>query len=326
MSLLAVLVMQLAVQVTPNAAALTRLRALMQSLEFEAAEKAATVLLTQPELTLEQRLAAYEAQGTSRAVMGEDEPAAQSFRMLLLARPDFELRSDISPKISKVFMRVQREERALAQASAEVARARRISEIKLNSALPTQAKGGQPLPWVLRFRDPQSSIEQVRVSFRREGQQSYSVLALESHDGEWRGRIGASETASPKPSALDYFIETSDAQGPLLRMGSTAAPLVVQLSSGEPAVHRPLPKPLFWSGVGVSAALSATAIGLKVALDVTQARYAQLSGGPGVLDGAAIAGAQHQGASLATGLTISLCSTIVMLVATAVVGLLTDFE
>ncbi|MEW5738565.1 MAG: hypothetical protein AB1938_06540, partial [Myxococcota bacterium] len=169
------------------AAAVAQLEALYGNLEYDAVIPAADALLKRTDLTLDQQLEVYRLQGSAKAIVEDPVDAEKPFRLLLRARPDYDLPANTPPKILAVFRKVQSEEKALAGKLREVERARIISGLKLLDELPEEAKGGKPLKFSLRLRDPQGSVEAVRIPYRRAGEKTYSSLARQ-RGGEGDGR------------------------------------------------------------------------------------------------------------------------------------------
>lgn len=200
-------------------------------------------VLARPDLTLDQKLEAYRLLGSAKAIVEDPAEAEKPFRLLLRARADFDLSAETPPKILAVFRKVQSEERALADQLREVERDRIISGLKLLGEPPNTARGGRPLPLSFRLRDPTSAVEVVRVPYRRQGTPAFSTLALErSAEGDWRGLIPAEFTSDEKGFQMEYYVETADTRGPLLRLGTEKAPLNLTVSAGTIAQARPPPR------------------------------------------------------------------------------------
>ncbi len=141
----------------------------------------------------------------------------------------------------------------------------------------------------------------------------------------------AESTASPSGFSLQYFVETRDARGPLLTVGSEAAPLVVEVLPGQvPAqVFKPVPKAVFFGAVGVTGASALAVAGLSVALNLTQSRYQTLANGPAphtVFDTEALVGLGRTGSALAVATNVALVAVSVSMLTTLILGILTKFD
>ena len=300
-----------------SARLLEKVKELYRSLEYEKVIPVAEQLLERDDLAVDQRLDAYRYYGSAKAIVEDPIEAERPFRMLLRSRPDYDLPPDTPPKILNVFRRVQTEEKALASQLREVERARIVSQLKLIGDLPTQGRGGRALALSLRLRDPTGSVDAVLVPYRREGQASFSSLALQRDDaGDWRGAIPAEFTADEAGFTLEYFIQTLDAVGPLLEEGTAREPRRIAISAG--AIDRarpPVPRWAFFTGVGLTAVAGLGAGGSGYALSQTQANY-RLKAGAADRDGALLALRARQGDQLATATNAALISAGVALLAT----------
>lgn len=237
------------------AAALARVSALYDALEYERVVTEASALLARPELPLDVRIEAYRIQGCARAIVADPVDAEQPFRLLLRARPDYELPDSTPPKILAVFRKVQSEERALALTLKQVDRKRLIESLRLRGDPPKEARGGQPLLFSWRLKDPLGVVDTVELPWRKAGQRGFSSLALErSADGTWQGRIPAELTASETGFQLEYFVRTADAEGVLLARGDEAAPLRVSILPGRVTSTRvrPIPPAVFWTSTALT--------------------------------------------------------------------------
>lgn len=313
----------------PPEAAVAQLNSLYTNLEYDKVIPAADALLKRSDLTLEQQLEVYRLQGSAKAIVEDPVDAEKPFRLLLRARPDYDLPANTPPKILSVFRKVQVEEQALAGKLKEVERARIITSLKLLDELPVEAKGGKPLHFSLRLRDPQGAVEAVRVPYRRAGEKTYSSLALKrGEEGDWRGAIPGEFTASKDGFQLEYFVETADAQGPLLVVGAELTPRQVIVAPGlvETKAHKPVHRAAFWTSAAVTVALGLAAGALGLAFGVNQAQYRELASSGGEVDGAVLAQKAQAGSALAAATNASLIACGVGAVTTAVLWPLTDFS
>lgn len=238
--------------------AMAQLDSLYKTLEYAAVIPLAEQVLARSDLSSEQRLEAYRLQGSARAIVEDPVDAERPFRLLLRARPDYEMPGDTPPKILAVFRKVQSEEKALASQLKGVERSRLIAGLRLTGEPPNEAQGGRPVRFSYRLRDTAGVVEAVKVQYRRVGQRSFSSLALErSEDGEWRGFIPGEFTADEKGFGLEYFTETSDREGLLLASGSEKQPLVITVLPGQVPVQafKPVPKAVFFTSLALTGAI-----------------------------------------------------------------------
>ncbi len=267
-------------------AEVARIQGLFEALDYESVVTATVQLLGRPELPLDARVEAYRLQGCARAVVEDPVDAEQPFRLLLRARPTYELPDTTSPKILAVFRKVQSEERALNATMRQVERKRLIANLSLIGEAPTQAVGGQPLRFSWRLRDPQGVVDGVEVPYRKAGQHGFSTLNLERSDtGVWKGLIPADFTANDQGLTLEYFVRTVDREGPLLMLGSEGEPKSVRLSAGATQVarYKPLSRAAFWTSTVVTVLFALAAGGFALAVPFEERAYQQgaLAGRPG---------------------------------------------
>lgn len=305
-----------------------RVRNLYAALEYDGVIPLAEEALRRQDLALSDKLDAYRLLGSAKAIVEDPSEAEKPFRLLLRAQADFDLGAETPPKILAVFRKVQSEEKALADQLRGVQRDRIISGLKLIGEPPRTARGGRPLPLSFRLRDATGAVEQLRVPYRRQGTAVFSTLALErSAEGDWRGLVPAEFTSDAKGFRMEYFIETADSGGPLLRVGGEAKPLTLEVTPGTIAQARPPPLPrwLFFTSAALTVAAGGTAGGLAAAFHSTQDGYkAQLASGQ-PLEGSTLTQQRQLGDQLAAGTNGALIAVGVTAIATAIIAALTDF-
>lgn len=275
------------------------------ALEYDTVAALAEVILSIEGLDIDKRLDAFLLQASSLAITADPQTAEVPFRLLLRARPDFEMPKSTPPKILGVFQKVQSEERAIIEQVRAVARRRVVQGMELLGNPPVEGRGGRPLPFSFRLRDPTSAVTNFEVPFRRQGDSAFSSMALKrDSEGNWRGTIPAEWTASERGFVLEYYLVTRDEGGPLLTRGEATNPLLVGVSPG--AVERQIPKPVprwtMWTGAGVSAAAVVAAGGLWLATARAQSDYdGYLARGQvGVIDGSVLASKARTGHTLSS--------------------------
>lgn len=307
--------------------ALAQLEELYRALEYEQVIPVAAAVLTRTDLTEQQRLEAYRLQGSARAIVEDPVDAERPFRLLLRARPDYDLPAETPPKILAVFRKVQSEEKALTSQLREVERKRVVANLRLSGEPASQAQGGRPVVFAYRVRDTAGVVESVRVLYRREGQRAFSALALErAESGEWRGLIPGEFTADEKGFVLEYVTETADREGPLLVAGSEASPQRITVAPGQVPVKsfKPIPQPLFWSSVGLTGAAGVATGVLAGLFWQEQSAFTRAVSAPQV-QGAELVAQINRGQTWATATNVLLVSTAVALAATLILLPLTRF-
>jgi hypothetical protein len=308
----------------PTPELMEELRTRYRALEYDAVIPLGDAVLARDDLKVDDRRDALRLYGTAKAIVEDPIEAERPFRTLLRSWPDFDLPNDTPPKILAVFRKVQSEERALAAQLREVERSKIVAGLKLLGEPPDRAKGGKPLSLSFRLRDPTGAVETVRLNYRRHGEASFSSLALKRDEvGNWSGQLPAEFTASPDGFALEYDVETLDASGPLLSLGSAATPKQIQVEAGALVTAKPPPVPrsLWFVSFALTAALGAGELALKLSLDATQADYARRSSLPDY-PGTDLVRREGQGRSLATFTTAGL---IALSIAAALCAALAPF-
>jgi len=302
-----------------------------QKLDYDEVVPIVAEVLAREGLSADQKLDAYLLQGTSLAVIGDPIEAETSFRLLLRGRPSFDLPADTAPKILAVFRKVQIEERAIAGQLGAMERQRIISELKLNNSAPAKITGGSPLVFAYRLRDTRNAVEAFSVWYRRGGDPSFSALALQrDEEGIWRGALPGEWTASEQGFALEYHLETSDDDGPLLTAGSAAQPLLIEVAPGsvEDAAPPPLPLWSFAAVAGTAIALGITASGTAVATLIVQQDHDAMAerSRSEVLPGSELAELRSTGQALALATTVLWVSSGVMALAAGGMALFVDWS
>ncbi|HEY4222346.1 MAG TPA: hypothetical protein VGO62_13420, partial [Myxococcota bacterium] len=253
-----------------------RAKQLHEALDYDQVLPLVTEVLSRgAAVAIDTQLDAYVLQGSCLAIIGNPIDAEAPFRRLLRGRPDFELPSDTPPKIMQVFRKVQSEEQAIARQMEEITRARVIKGMQLLGAHPDHVKGGRPVVFDYTLKDPALAAKTVRVQYRKKGEPAYSSLALSNEGGRWRGQIPGEWTANEGGAQMEMYVETLDAKGPLLTIGTAAQPMVKDISPG--AVDRSSPPPLppwsVWVGAGTAAALVAAGAGVGAGEQAVQTSY-----------------------------------------------------
>lgn len=297
---------------------LARATAAYASLEYDAVIPLTDVLLQRDDLALDEKLEAHRLNGSAKAIVQDPLEAERPFRLLLRLRPDYELPPATPPKILAAFRKVQTEERALSQQADNYRREQVVKQLTLLDGPPEKARGGRALPFVFRLRDPGANVETVSVPYRRAGQPSFSVMALErNEDGTWRGTLPAEFTADPTGFALEYYVETADAKGPLLKRGSSAAPLRIDIGAGAlDTKPPPVKRGVFFTGLGATLVAAAATGAMAITTVVLQGQYVALQSG-GVVEGAQLVAIGSRGSAVALGTNIGLGVTALFAVITA---------
>lgn len=312
----------------PSAQLAQRLHALDAELEFEALIPFARELGGRDSAPLELRRQAWLLEATALVVLGDPVAAEGPFVKLLRLEPDFALPRNVEPKVALVFRKVQVEERELARALRQAARRNQAARISITGAPPADARGGRPIAFAFDVVDPATDVRAVTVGYRREGEASFSSLALDGQGQTWRGELPAVLTESAADFTLEYYTETSDQEGPLASAGSPEAPLRLHVMAGqcEKAWRAPLPPGVFAVSSALTLGAGAVTGVFGVMLGEANARYEAFATAGGPRSFALQQQLEQAGMLAATRLTVALITAGALAVTTLVVSLLTDWR
>jgi hypothetical protein len=246
----------------PPSKLLKKARALYDALEYDRVIPLAQRVIASKQATIDERLDAYLLEGSATAIIGDPVEAEAPFRLLLRARPDFDMPADTPPKILASFRKVQVEEHAILQQVRELERRRMIQSLSLVPANPSEATGGLPVQFEYTLRDPHGVVEAMSVQYRRQGQNNFSALALDRDQvGSWRGQLPGTFTENETGMNLEYYVLTADKTGdPLLLLGNNISPLALHISPGLVPEVVPFYKTVwFWSVVSAAIVCGTTA-------------------------------------------------------------------
>ncbi|MFO0598412.1 MAG: hypothetical protein U0228_24110 [Myxococcaceae bacterium] len=310
------------------ASLVAQLNQLYESLEYERVLPFAEACLQRSDLPLTDQLEVYRLLGSAKAIVEDPVDAEKPFRLLLRARPEYDLPAATPPKILAVFRKVQTEERALAGKLREVERERVIASLKLLDELPGETRGGRPLRFSLRLRDPGSAVETVKVAYRRAGEKAYSTLALQrGEEGDWRGAIPGDFTATSSGFPLEYYVETADRAGPLLTVGAERLPKTIAVAPGLVETRFKPIHPAVTVTTLVLTALAGLAAGaFALSFNLAQADYRRYTANGATVAGSELVARARTGQTLAYGVDASLVALGVGVVANAILLPLTDFD
>lgn len=310
---------------------LKRARAHYDNLDYDQVIPLANAVLARPDPSPDQKLDAYLLQGSALAIVGDSIEAEKSFRLLLRGRPEFDLPPQIPPKIVAIFRKVQVEERTINDQLKTLQRERIRNGLALSGDHPTRATGGYPLAFNYRLRDPGNAVDELRIHYRRQGEVSFSSLALKRDtEGAWRGAIPGGWTSSEKGFELEFYLVTADREGPLLTAGSEQQPVRVRIAPGTIEQTKPPPLPL-WSFLVVSGAAVATVVaasGTGFGTLLTQQDYREYAalGTERAIDGSILNQKASTGRALATTTNVLWISGAVVAVAAAVMTPFVDWS
>lgn len=253
---------------------------LYDSLEYDKVAPLAAQALAHPQITLEEKLVAYQLQGSALAIIGDPTVAEGSFSLLLSMRPDFALPEDTPPKIKSVFAGVKATVDANRRATAAAFRKELAATIELSGALPAQTAGGRPVRFELGVVDPRGVVKSVRVQYRKRGEAEFLSLPLgrDPKAGSWTGAVPGEWTANDAGFVMEVVVVAADSEGPLQQLpagdGSGAGSLAIEVSAGQvDRTQRPVPIWVFGTSAGVTSALAVATGGIAAATALVNADY-----------------------------------------------------
>lgn len=246
------------------AALIAEASALYDALEYDKVAPLAALALAAPDITLEQKLVAYQLQGSALAIIGDPVDAERPFLLLLSVRPDFVVPDETPPKIKSVFAKVKGEFDAVREAQEAQQRKELAATIEIEGALPTSADGGRPLRFDFGVADPRDVVKSVRVQYRRQGESEFLGLPLRrATSGRWVGVVPGEWTASENGFTMEAVVVVADQKGPLQTLGAPFAPIAV--SAGALARKQPVPVWALGTSAGLTGAVALAATGITAA-------------------------------------------------------------
>lgn len=305
---------------------------LYKTLEYDAIIPLAEPFVKRADLSIDERVEGLRLLASAKVIAVDPTDGIPFFYQLLQIKPSYELPKDTPPKILAVFtqvkLQVDQEQAIVLKKRCEDARA----VAQLIGEPPASAKGGKPLKFSFRLKDPKGFADQGLVlPYRRSGQPAYSTLALErSDEGDWRAVIPGEATADPANYTLEYYVmakSTQPACEAFVSLGSDSQPKTIAVAAGtvQTPAFKPVPVWLF----GVSLASTAIAGGFLAAsgimFNVEQAKYRQMGMVDGVL-GSDLRAIELSGRGWASATNVMLVVTGVLAAITAGLTPFTKFS
>jgi hypothetical protein len=236
---------------------LTEAKALFDDMEYDAVIPKAEKVIAHPQSSTQEKLDAYLLLGSSLVIVGNQVDAEIPFRSVLRISPDHALPENESPKILSVFNMVKQEEQAILDQTRAMELSLLLQQMSIIGNIEQNQTGGIPLEFSYKIRDPRGLVDHFQVNYRRQGEKSYSSLALSQSDsGDWLGAVTGEWTENEEGFVLEYQLVTTDALGEkLISLGTQEKPLEINMAPGTVAGAVPLyEKVWFWvlAGVAVS--------------------------------------------------------------------------
>jgi len=310
------------------AALIDEARALYDGLEYDKVAPLAALALMAPDITLDQKLVAYQLQGSALAIIGDPVDAERPFLLLLSVRPDFVVPEDTPPKIKSVFAKVKGEFDAVREAQEAQQRKELAATIEFDATLPAAVDGGRPVRFDVGVADPRGVVKSVRVQYRRQGETEFIGLPLRrTSSGRWVGVVSGEWTASEGGFTMEALVVVADQKGPLASLGAPVTSIPV--TAGALARKLPVPVWVLGTSVGITGAVAIAASGLTAATAVQNADFhARLAAATpeNPANGADIVAQQRLGESLNVAAWVSWGTAGVAAVVTGVLALFTDWN
>jgi hypothetical protein len=313
----------------PPGALVARAQERYDQLEYDQVAPLAARALAHPAITLDEKLSAYQLQGSALAIVGDPIEAERPFLLLLSVDPAFDLPKDTPPKIRSVFSKVKGEFGAVREAQVRREREALAATIEVSHRLPDELAGGRPLRLDFRVKDPKGAIKAVRVEYRRQGDPDFIGLPLqEAQRGRWLGAVPAEWTASGADHVLELTASFLDDVGSLKTLGSREQPLPIRVTAGQVVREPPVPLWAFGTSAGVAVAATVFAAGTTGATAWLgadfQDRLARATP-ESPASGAEIVATQRLGESLNLAAVVGWAVTGAAVVTTTALGLFTNW-
>ena len=220
-------------------------------LNYEDAARRADLVTKKRGLSHEQIVRVYRVLSLSRAAIGDDEHARESFVLLLTYDPDHKVDKNLGPKVQQPYLEAKgywRQQLARPGVEAQVSSLRQGTMATLR----------------VTTRDPSKVVKQVVVGHRFGGQGKYDTANVAVGDQSVNIPVPGSETR------LDYYVQATDANDNVVfEAGSPASPKTSLVEVKSVAGPAPITNekesgsifasPLFWIATG--AVLAGGAVG-----------------------------------------------------------------
>ena len=237
---------------------------LYNGLEYEQAAEVLNQALREPHRSTIELLQIYSTLGATYVFLERQDEAKLALRRLLCLDEDFRFDEFASPRIRRVFRRVQHQWEANGKACGQTLPATLVT---VNHEAPRQSEKGQLLALRFQLSPPDHQVNLAILHYRITGQDSFwqAESAIEP-TGTVQFTIPA---LAVKPPATEYFLEILDPLGNrMTTLGTSGAPVRVPVPEAEPAACPRSPRRnwLLWTVVGVSALGLGLALGLVLGL------------------------------------------------------------
>jgi hypothetical protein len=247
------------------------------ALEYEKVVALTHRALGSRDITPEQKLVAYELEGSALAIVGDPVDADKPFRLLLNEQPDFDLPATTPPKILAIFRKVKGEIQQIRLLREQKERAALAKTITLRGEIPKDAVGGRPVAFSFQLDDPKQAVRTVRVQYRRRGEPDFqSLLLAQQPDQSYAGQVSSEWTANDLAFAMEVYVVAADEKGALQTLQSAEAPAAIAVSAGQiDLIEHPVPLWVFVSAATTTGLAAVAGGGFGIATLLTQREYDQ---------------------------------------------------
>ncbi len=179
----------------------------------------------------------YRLKAFVDAVNADRERCQRAFEILLALDPGYVMPSDVPPKIRACFADAQR-----------VPPQRR--ELRLRHTAPQMVPANAPVSLPVQVVDPLRLVDQVQVSFRRQGVKVYTVVTARADENVSIVIPALSLPPDDDGYRIEYFIRAVDRwEGTLEEEGSAKRPLTFAVEAGTGTDEALVNKWWFWASV-----------------------------------------------------------------------------
>ena len=221
------------------------------ALDYKSAAANLNTLSKQPNCDDMQRAEVLRLLGMTRVILGDEGGASEAFRRLLQLRPETQLDSNLSPKITKAF--------AKAKQQIIDAWALRIEEpivFRWKKNQHDEDTATLELLVTLLQLQPSPALR-VLLWSRDDARRAFVMSPMQANaNGVYVARLPTTLDSSD-PQQLEYYLRVDEPGGDVvLRAGSNEAPLQWSWTPPPPPQPSLFSQPYFWASVGGLAALS----------------------------------------------------------------------
>jgi len=202
---------------------------LFEDQEYEESIQTLSAALLRPSNTKEQKVEIYRLLALNYITLGRKDEADNAVRGLLVAKPDYQLPANESPRFRDFFKEAQAKWEA--EGRPGIVKEKPVERpVVLRHGSPSSSERGKAIDLHARLEDPDGRTGGVKLYFRTGSKGEFEETMAEVEGDSVRAHIPASAV---KPPLMDYYFEVLDGGGTVITSrGDAQAPLRVAIPDG----------------------------------------------------------------------------------------------